>query len=92
MSKRWVAEHFRLPLAEHGFSVLIRTFDNSKSHTILFDTGVSPEGVVINAKRMGLNLSEVEAKLKLLLCLMGTMTTAEDWLPSHRLSENQYQS
>jgi len=61
MSERWVAEHFRLPLAEHGFSVLIRTFDNSKSHTILFDTGVSPEGVVINAKRMGLNLSEVEA-------------------------------
>jgi 7,8-dihydropterin-6-yl-methyl-4-(beta-D-ribofuranosyl)aminobenzene 5'-phosphate synthase len=61
MSERWVAEHFRLPLAEHGFSVLIRTFDDGGSHSILFDTGVSPEGVVTNAKRMGLNLSEIES-------------------------------
>jgi len=61
MGERWVTEHFRLPLAEHGFSVLIRTFDNGEAHSILFDTGVSAEGVVTNAKRMGLNLSEVEA-------------------------------
>jgi 7,8-dihydropterin-6-yl-methyl-4-(beta-D-ribofuranosyl)aminobenzene 5'-phosphate synthase len=61
MDERWAAEHFRLPLAEHGFSVLIRVFDDGKWHTILFDTGLSPKGVITNAKHMGLNLSEVEA-------------------------------
>lgn len=59
--ERWVAEHFSPPLAEHGFSVLIQVFDDGKWHSILFDAGASPEGVITNAKRMGLNLSEVEA-------------------------------
>jgi 7,8-dihydropterin-6-yl-methyl-4-(beta-D-ribofuranosyl)aminobenzene 5'-phosphate synthase len=61
MGEEWVKSHFRLPFAEHGFSMLIRVFCNGKSHTILFDTGGSPEGVVTNARRMGLNLTEVEA-------------------------------
>jgi len=60
MGEKWVAEHFSSPLAEHGFSVLIRVFDDEKWHSILFDTGASPEGVITNAKHMGLNLSEVE--------------------------------
>jgi len=56
----WTKEHFRLPMAEHGFSILIRVFDGGKSHSVLFDTGSSPEGVVVNAERMGLDLSEIE--------------------------------
>lgn len=60
MEEEWVKEHFRLPFAEHGFSMLIKVFSNESSHTILFDTGVSREGVVTNARRMGLNLAEVE--------------------------------
>jgi 7,8-dihydropterin-6-yl-methyl-4-(beta-D-ribofuranosyl)aminobenzene 5'-phosphate synthase len=56
----WVKEHFRLPIAEHGFSMLIRLFCNGVSHSVLFDTGGSPEGVVINAERMGVDLSEIE--------------------------------
>ena len=60
MSKEWVKKHFRLPFAEHGFSMLIRVFSDGNSHSILFDTGVSREGVVTNAKRIGLNLEEVE--------------------------------
>ena len=56
----WTKKHFRLPFAEHGFSVLINIRSNENHHTILFDTGQSPEGVVINAKRMGIELADVE--------------------------------
>jgi 7,8-dihydropterin-6-yl-methyl-4-(beta-D-ribofuranosyl)aminobenzene 5'-phosphate synthase len=55
----WVSAHPELPFAEHGFSMLVRFFNCEDSCTILFDTGVSPNGVVINAKRMGIDLSEV---------------------------------
>lgn len=61
MGEKWVKKHFRLPFAEHGFSMLIRVFSNGKSHSILFDTGISPKGAVTNARRMGLNLKEVES-------------------------------
>jgi len=56
----WTKKHFRLPFAEHGFSVLIKILSRENHHTILFDTGQSPEGVVINAKRMGIELTDVE--------------------------------
>jgi len=59
--KEWTRERFRLPIAEHGFSLLIRVLCNGKSHNVLFDAGVSPEGVVTNVQRMGLDLSEVES-------------------------------
>jgi 7,8-dihydropterin-6-yl-methyl-4-(beta-D-ribofuranosyl)aminobenzene 5'-phosphate synthase len=60
MSEEWMRKHFRLPFAEHGFSMLIKVFSNESLHTILFDAGISREGVVTNAKRMGLNLRDVE--------------------------------
>ncbi len=60
MGEEWVKKHFRLPVAEHGFSTLIKVLYNESFHTILFDAGVSREGVVTNARRMGLNLAEVE--------------------------------
>jgi len=60
MGEEWVKKRFQLPFAEHGFSVLIQVLCDGKFHTVLFDTGNSPEGVVTNAKRMGLNLGEVE--------------------------------
>jgi 7,8-dihydropterin-6-yl-methyl-4-(beta-D-ribofuranosyl)aminobenzene 5'-phosphate synthase len=59
--EKWVREHFRLPIAEHGLSILIRTFHGKNSHVILFDTGRSPEGVITNADRIGIDLSEIEA-------------------------------
>jgi metal-dependent hydrolase (beta-lactamase superfamily II) len=58
---KWVAEHFRSPIAEHGFSLLIRVFFGGKTHNVLYDTGSSPEGVITNANRMGLDLSEIES-------------------------------
>ena len=60
MGEEWVKKHFRLPFAEHGFSMLIKIFFGDSFHTILFDTGISREGVMTNARGMGLNLGEVE--------------------------------
>ncbi|MEM1550593.1 MAG: MBL fold metallo-hydrolase, partial [Candidatus Bathyarchaeia archaeon] len=56
----WVKKPIGYPIAEHGFSALIRVFNGGESHSILFDTGISPRGVVINARRMRVDLSEVE--------------------------------
>jgi len=58
--EEWIKKHFHLPIAEHGFSMFIRVFDGEETHSVLFDTGISSDGVVTNAKRMGLNLSEAE--------------------------------
>ena len=58
--EEWAGTHSELPIAEHGFSVLIRILFGKKSVSVLFDTGISAEGVVENAKRMGLELSQVE--------------------------------
>jgi 7,8-dihydropterin-6-yl-methyl-4-(beta-D-ribofuranosyl)aminobenzene 5'-phosphate synthase len=59
-NQEWTRTYFRQPLAEHGFSMFIRVLDGGKSKSILFDTGGSPETVVENAERMGLDLNEVE--------------------------------
>jgi 7,8-dihydropterin-6-yl-methyl-4-(beta-D-ribofuranosyl)aminobenzene 5'-phosphate synthase len=58
--EEWTRTHSKLPIAEHGFSTLIRVLCGKKTVSILFDTGISSDGVVENAKRMSLELSEVE--------------------------------
>ncbi len=58
--REWTNQPYRLPFAEHGFSVLIKIFSKGTHHTILFDTGLSPKGVVTNARRMGVELADVE--------------------------------
>jgi 7,8-dihydropterin-6-yl-methyl-4-(beta-D-ribofuranosyl)aminobenzene 5'-phosphate synthase len=58
--QEWVRMHTQLPIAEHGFSIFIRVFNGEKSSCVLFDTGGSPNGVVENAERMGINLREIE--------------------------------
>jgi 7,8-dihydropterin-6-yl-methyl-4-(beta-D-ribofuranosyl)aminobenzene 5'-phosphate synthase len=57
--EEWFKEHFRPPLAEHGFSMLVRVFCDNKMHEMLFDTGGSSEGAVTNAIRMGIDLSDI---------------------------------
>ena len=57
--QEWNKVHSQFPIAEHGFSMLVRVTSNGKQTSFLFDTGVSPDGVVENAKRMGLELGEV---------------------------------
>ncbi len=56
---QWAHDYTDLPFAEHGFSMLLRMYNHEKTWTILFDTGVSSNGVIINAKRMGIDLSKV---------------------------------
>jgi len=62
---QWVkteeGEGLPLPLAEHGLAMLIRTSLGQETHTILFDAGLTEEGVLINAEIMKLDLSPIEA-------------------------------
>src|SRR5580698_9179901 len=39
-------------IAEHGFSVLVNVTKSGTEHQILFDAGVSPDGVVENMRRL----------------------------------------
>jgi 7,8-dihydropterin-6-yl-methyl-4-(beta-D-ribofuranosyl)aminobenzene 5'-phosphate synthase len=56
-----------VPIAEHGFSVLIETeADNPKdgsvqSNAFLFDAGVSENGVVYNSDLFGIDLKKIDA-------------------------------
>ena len=45
--------------AEHGFAALVTVRRGASTTTLLFDTGLSPDGMVGNADRMGVDLSEV---------------------------------
>ena len=45
-------------IAEHGFSALVTTRRGATSHTVLFDTGISPDGMATNFERLGLDAAE----------------------------------
>jgi 7,8-dihydropterin-6-yl-methyl-4-(beta-D-ribofuranosyl)aminobenzene 5'-phosphate synthase len=47
-------------IAEHGFSALVTTRRGKDTHTVLFDTGVSPEGMATNIERLGLDVAAIE--------------------------------
>lgn len=47
-------------IAEPGFSALVRVEKKGRERTLLFDTGVSPTGMVENMRRLGLSLRDVE--------------------------------
>jgi len=46
--------------AEHGFSALVTVRRGTSTTTLLFDTGVSPDGMTTNAERLGLDLTSVQ--------------------------------
>ncbi|MFG2087086.1 MULTISPECIES: MBL fold metallo-hydrolase [unclassified Spirillospora] len=48
-------------IAEHGFSALVTVRRAGRSHTLLFDTGLSPHAMVTNAGRLGIDLGDVHA-------------------------------
>ncbi len=48
-------------MAEHGFSALVRVRRGESETTILFDTGLSPDAMVVNADRLGIDLSGIQA-------------------------------
>ncbi len=45
---------------EHGFSVLLSFGKNGRRHRVLFDTGVSPDGLVENMRFLEISPDEVE--------------------------------
>src|SRR4051812_25909582 len=49
------------PLAEHGFSALIRVTQGQKSGTVLFDTGVTRQGLLHNLDALEINAPDIQA-------------------------------
>ena len=47
--------------AEHGFSALVSVRRGTRTTTLLFDTGLSPDAMVVNADRLGIDLAGVQA-------------------------------
>jgi 7,8-dihydropterin-6-yl-methyl-4-(beta-D-ribofuranosyl)aminobenzene 5'-phosphate synthase len=47
-------------IAEHGFSALVTIRRGATTHTVLFDTGVSPDGMATNIERLGLDVAAIE--------------------------------
>ena len=47
-------------VAEHGFSALVTVTRGSSRSTLLFDTGVSPEGMACNAERLGVDFGDLQ--------------------------------
>src|SRR5215831_3577564 len=42
-------------IAEHGFSMLVAVHQGASTHRVLFDAGASPDGVVENMRRLGID-------------------------------------
>jgi 7,8-dihydropterin-6-yl-methyl-4-(beta-D-ribofuranosyl)aminobenzene 5'-phosphate synthase len=70
MSNTDVAKRFPLktnqfdlpqPMAEHGFSALIRVKQGNKGGTVLFDTGVSRRGILYNMDALEINAADIQA-------------------------------
>jgi 7,8-dihydropterin-6-yl-methyl-4-(beta-D-ribofuranosyl)aminobenzene 5'-phosphate synthase len=58
-----VSPHTGVPdalIAEPGFSALVRVQKDGRERTLLFDTGVSPNGMAENMRRLGIDPSEIE--------------------------------
>ena len=47
-------------IAEPGFSALVRIEKGGRQRTLLFDAGVSPNGMVENMRRLGISPGEIE--------------------------------
>ena len=47
--------------AEHGFSALVCVTKGESVHRVLFDTGLSPDGMVQNMRRLNLSPKDIEA-------------------------------
>src|SRR5437764_5642233 len=54
-------EAFDALRAEHGFAALVNFTRGNREHRVLFDTGISPDGLVENMRRLGVSPHDVEA-------------------------------
>jgi 7,8-dihydropterin-6-yl-methyl-4-(beta-D-ribofuranosyl)aminobenzene 5'-phosphate synthase len=53
-------ETFDVPLAEHGFSMLVTVTRAGHAHHLLFDAGMTPDGLCQNMRRLGLSPLDIE--------------------------------
>jgi 7,8-dihydropterin-6-yl-methyl-4-(beta-D-ribofuranosyl)aminobenzene 5'-phosphate synthase len=49
------------PVAEHGFSALVSLTKNGREHRVLFDAGMTPDGLAENMRRLDLSPKDIEA-------------------------------
>jgi 7,8-dihydropterin-6-yl-methyl-4-(beta-D-ribofuranosyl)aminobenzene 5'-phosphate synthase len=47
--------------AEHGFAALVSFMRDASAHHVLFDTGISPDGLIENMRRLELSPRDLEA-------------------------------
>src|SRR5262249_35904851 len=48
-------------IAEHGLSLLLTVTKGDRTHRFLFDTGVSPDGMLANMDRLEIDPRDIEA-------------------------------
>lgn len=48
-------------IAEHGFAMLVTVTKGDRTRRLLYDTGTSPDGVVENMRRLGIDPGSIEA-------------------------------
>jgi 7,8-dihydropterin-6-yl-methyl-4-(beta-D-ribofuranosyl)aminobenzene 5'-phosphate synthase len=53
-------ETYDIPLAEHGFSMLVTVTRDGHDHHLLFDAGMTPNGLCENMRRLGLSPLDIE--------------------------------
>ena len=53
-------ETYDIPLAEHGFSMLVTVTRDGHNHHLLFDAGMTPDGLSDNMRRLGLSPFDIE--------------------------------
>ena len=53
-------ETYDIPLAEHGFSMLVTVTRGGHDHHLLFDAGMTPDGLRENMRRLGLSPFDIE--------------------------------
>ena len=53
-------ETFDIPLAQHGFAMLVTVTRAGIDHQLLFDAGMTPDGLRDIMRRLGLGLADVE--------------------------------
>jgi len=61
LPKGYQISQFDLPLAEHGFSAMITLESGGRERRVLFDTGMTPSGLVENMRRLGYSPKDIEA-------------------------------
>ena len=54
-------ETFDIPLAEHGFAMLVTVTRGQTEHRLLFDAGMTPDGLCDNMRRLGVAPGDIEA-------------------------------